>query len=301
MRQSTRIMLKKHGWRIDRSIHNYLYFRFYYPYVKTVYLALKPLKYLTWFKPLGLIGKMVFDRYHAKVLSSDDTRKIFSLNEDITVVSQRNKKIVPYRYATKIIFQEPTYIAVMDCPCKKSTDTCKPIQSCIAVGKGLASFWLEHCQKYNARRISQNEALDIIQDFRQSGHINQAFFKVATGGSTGVICNCCPECCVSLQATMLTRKIDPALSQSAPSGYLVRHNSARCTRCGTCERICHFNAVRIDGGKRTYRPDACMGCELCVEHCPHQALELFCDPAKPMPLDIDRIRDKTCGSDRRSV
>ena len=29
MRESTRTMLKKHGWRIDRSLHNYVYFVFY--------------------------------------------------------------------------------------------------------------------------------------------------------------------------------------------------------------------------------------------------------------------------------
>ena len=25
--------MAKHGWRIDRAIHNYIYFAFYYPYV----------------------------------------------------------------------------------------------------------------------------------------------------------------------------------------------------------------------------------------------------------------------------
>lgn len=194
MKESTRIMLGKHGWRVDRFIHNYFYFLFYYPYVKILSWFVNSLKYLTWCKPIVPIGKMVFNRYHAKVLSHEDTRKIFTLNEDLRVIADENKKIIPYKYATKIIFQEPDFIVVMDCPCKKSMHAPEEdINSCIAVGSGIGSFWLEHCGKYNPRRITQAQALEIIDRFRKKNHITQAFFKVATGGSTGVICNCHPD------------------------------------------------------------------------------------------------------------
>ena len=29
MKQSTKELMGKHGWRIDRAIHNYIYFAFY--------------------------------------------------------------------------------------------------------------------------------------------------------------------------------------------------------------------------------------------------------------------------------
>ena len=143
MKASTRIMLKKHGWRVDRFVHNYLYFLFYYPYVRISYLFVRSLKYLGWFKPLTPVGKMVFNRYHAKVLSHGDTRKIFALNEDLRYVSDDNKKIIPYKYATRIIFQEPDFIVVMDCPCKLSTGAApEDINSCIAVGReSVRSGW----------------------------------------------------------------------------------------------------------------------------------------------------------------
>ena len=38
MRESTKVLMKKHGWRFDRAIHNYLYFAWYYPYVKVSWL-----------------------------------------------------------------------------------------------------------------------------------------------------------------------------------------------------------------------------------------------------------------------
>jgi ferredoxin len=293
MKQSTKVMFKKHGWRVDRFIHNYIYFVFYYPYVKVVYFFLPALKYLTWFKPFVPIGKMAFNRYHAKVLSSGDTRKIFELNQDISDISNENKQIIPYKYATKIIFQEPEFIAVMDCPCKKSANAPQEdINSCIAVGKWLATFWLDHCQKYNARKITQKEALDIISDFRKRDHITQAFFKVATGGCTGVICNCHPDTCVSLQATMLSSKIDKNLSMTAKSGYSIEHDPDKCKYCETCAEVCKFGVIEFNNGSRSYNSNVCLGCEQCVENCQEGALSLYIDPTKPLPLDLDKIKER---------
>jgi ferredoxin len=291
MRASTILMIKKHGWRIDRLLHNYIYFVFYYPYVKAALWIVRSLKYLQWCKPLAVFGRMVFNRYHAKILSYEDTQKIFSLNEDLRFVSQENKRIIPYKYATKIIFQEPDYIVVMDCPCKLATHApAEDINSCIAVGRGVSSFWLEHCGKYHPRRISPEEAIAIIQRFRKKQHITQAFFKVATGGCTGIICNCHPETCVSLKATQALSKIDNRLSMSAESGYSVRCDEKKCNACGGCEKVCHFGAISFIEGRWSYHRRACVGCGLCVESCPEEALSLYVDSEKSLPLDLDRIK-----------
>jgi len=37
VKTSTKWLFKKHGWRLDRTLHNYIYYRFYYPYVKVLY------------------------------------------------------------------------------------------------------------------------------------------------------------------------------------------------------------------------------------------------------------------------
>ncbi|MEN6472824.1 MAG: 4Fe-4S binding protein [Syntrophaceae bacterium] len=292
MKESTRIMFKKHGWRVDRAIHNYIYFAFYYPYVKIVQLFLILLKHLTWIKPLQYVGDMAFNRYHGKFMSLEDTEKIFTLDEDISAVSSANKRIIPRKYAFKILFQEPDYIAVMDCPCKKAYGAAPEfINSCLAVGKGVASFWLEHGEKYHAHRITQAEALDLIRRFRKQGHITQAFFKVATGGSSGVICNCHPDTCVSLKASSITRHIRPDLSQSIESGYSVKHAEQKCTLCGTCVQSCHFGAVKISDGLWSYDAKTCLGCGLCVESCPNETLSLYVDAGKARPLDMDDVRE----------
>ncbi len=289
-------MLKKHGWRVDRFIHNYFYFLYYYPYINICNRFVQALKYLTWCKLLVPVGRMTFNRYHAKVLSYEDTRKIFTLNEDVRVDSDDNKRIIPYKHATRIIFQEPEFIAVMDCPCKKSMGApAEDINSCIAVGRSVASFWLEHCGKYNSRRITQTEALSIIDRFRGKGHITQAFLKVATGGSTSVICNCHPDTCVSLQATRLSGGIDKSLSMTVESGYSVRHDGGSCSRCRKCAEICGFGAIVFEDDRRVYNSGQCLGCELCAQFCPAGALSLYIDPGKSLPLDLDMIRNTVHG------
>ncbi|HQP30999.1 MAG TPA: 4Fe-4S binding protein [Deltaproteobacteria bacterium] len=300
MLDSTRIMLKNHGWRIDRFVHNYIYFAFYRPYVLFVLWLFRILAAaFSWFKPLNVILSMAFNRYHAKIISMEDATKIFTLNEDVVATSAQNKRIIPFTHAYKIMLKDADTVAVMDCPCivakkgRTELGDCAPINRCLAVGKGLASFWVDHCRKYNARYISQQEAIDLIKDFRRRGHVTQAFFKVATGGRTGVFCNCCPECCVSLEATKLGQKFNSRFTQSAPSGYSVLHDAEKCKNCGSCAKVCHFDAIEFKDSKRFfYQKWNCMGCGLCIEHCPHGALSLYVDESKPLPLDIDLVKER---------
>jgi Pyruvate/2-oxoacid:ferredoxin oxidoreductase delta subunit len=294
LRKSTAGLMAKHGWRIDRAVHNYIYFAFYYPYVKCVYHLFKFLShYFSWVKPLKHVLVIAFARYHAKILSLADTKKVFELNENVVAVTERNKQIIPFRYAYKILLEDPDYIAVMDCPCKKTLNAPEwTINSCISVGRKTSQFWLDRCgEKYHARKISQQEALDLIEKFRKHGYITQAFFKVATGGSMGVICNCHIDSCVSLKATQFARRFDSSLSMAAHSGYSVEHNDALCKKCGICSTKCQFGAIQVLNGNWHYQRDICMGCELCVENCTERVLQLYRDPEKAVPLDLDIVRE----------
>jgi len=296
MKKSTKEILKLHGWRVDRAIHYYIYFTCYRIYVRLASLLTRMVvKTLSWFRPASLIPRFIFDRYHAKVVTGGDVKKILSLDEDLVLGPDKTRRIIPFKYANKIIFREPEHIAVMDCPCKLNQgDSCQPVSCCIAVGRPMVDFWLEHCEAYHVRKISREEALDIIREKRKTGHITQAFFKVATGGLTAVFCNCCPKCCVSLEATRLSRKIKGAekVSMNAASGYRVVHDAGACKRCGECARICPFEAIEVRGEAREYREDLCLGCGLCVEKCPQGALSLALDEDGLYPLDIDLAREK---------
>lgn len=299
MKESTKKVFRLHGWRVDRAVHYWIYFMFYDLYVKVALNATKAVVALfSRVEAAKYIPKFIFDRYHAKVLSRGDVTKILNLEETVMLGPDTTKRIVPFKYATRIVLREPADLAVMDCPCKlEMKDPCQPVASCIAIGRPVVDFWLEHCEKYHVRRITREEALAIIDEHRKNGHVNQAFFKVATGGSMGVLCNCCPKCCVSMRATALARRIKGAgeICMYAPSGYVTAHEAEKCELCGTCVKTCNFGAVEIVDGARVYHPEKCFGCELCVENCPRGALSLVREEGGLIPLDID-LAKKYLGS-----
>ena len=293
LKPSTRGILKRHGLRLDRALHNWVYFFFYKPYVRAAFFSQRLIeRRLLWFKPLARPVRAVFNRYHSKVLSGGDVKKILTLDRDVLLGPDKEKRIIPFAFANKVIFREPNLIAVMDCPCKAATKSpCKPVNCCIAVGRDFAPIWLEHCrERYHARQVTQEEALALIETMRKTGHIQQAFLKVGTGGLTGVICNCCPRCCVSLDASRIAKKIDAGLYMNAESGYSVKRDAEKCSACGHCAEACPFDAVVMKEGVPVYDKALCMGCELCADGCPNGALRLYADPDKVLPLDLDLAR-----------
>ncbi len=48
---------------------------------------------------------------------------------------------------------------------------------------------------------------------------------------------------------------------------------ADCTRCGECERLCRFQAIRRQDGEFSVDPAACEGCGVCVRFCPDKAID----------------------------
>lgn len=294
MKKSTKNIIKMHGWRIDRAIHNYIYFAYYRLYI-TVFL--KAGRFLAsrflCLKAIRHAFKFVFDRYHAKVLTRSDARKFVTLNKDLIIGPDKTERIVPFHHANNIILKEPKFIAVMDCPCRLIREKpCQPVNVCIAVGRTTAEFWLEHCQKYHVRKISQDEALKIITDARERGCITTAWFKVATGARTGVICSCCSCCCGGIEGMHIAQKFDRNLSNIAPSGYSVVHDPMKCKTCKKCSNVCIFNAITFTvDNKRIYDKAVCMGCGLCVEKCEQKALSLVRDTSKGDPLDLDFVKE----------
>jgi ferredoxin len=73
----------------------------------------------------------------------------------------------------------------------------------------------------------------------------------------------------------------------------VKCDAEKCVSCGQCEKVCNFGAVEVRDGQRVYDEVACVGCELCVEHCPEGALTLvFEEKGGYFPLDIDLVKEK---------
>jgi len=218
--------------------------------------------------------------YHGKVVKLDDAKSLVTVKQEVSLTNLET--IIPYKHARDIILKNPDHIAVIDCSCRSTKENpCKPIDVCIAVGEPYASFVLEH-KTNNARKISQEEAVEIIEAEDDRGHIHTAWFKDAMGDRFYAICNCCKCCCAAMRAFRWGVPI------IAPSGY-VSEIGEDCNGCGQCIDFCQFEALTLKDERAEVIYDKCMGCGVCETKCPVDAISLKRDPAKGNPLDIKAL------------
>lgn len=287
----------KEGYRsknysLRNLLHGYIYSRWIYLYISigtgehVVARKLKPLarilRYL--FKPLEKKNMppekciSFADTYHGKVLRLEEAREIITVNKVIEVDDL--EQVIPYKLARSIILENPTHIAVMECPCRRvRPKPCKPLDVCLIVGKLFTRFLLTH-HPSKCRKISQDEAVEILAAEHKRGHVHHAFFKADLFGRFYAICNCCSCCCGAIQAW---RNGTPML---ASSGFVSRCNAELCTLCGICVAFCQFEALQKQDETIILDESKCLGCGVCVSKCKEGARWLERDPSRGEPLDI---------------
>jgi len=219
--------------------------------------------------------------YHGKVVPLELAEGLVTVKEDVEV-RDLSESIIPYPIARDIILQNPDSIALIDCACRVvQDDPCLPLDVCMAVGDPIASFMLDN-GVMNARKITQDEAVEILRAEHKRGHVHSAFFKDVAGGRFFAICNCCSCCCLAMQAWNAVR-----IPMLCASGYRAEV-SEDCTGCGDCAEICPFFAIETDD-VAVVLDDKCMGCGVCEGACEVGAIKLVLDPSKGEPLDIGKI------------
>ena len=82
----------------------------------------------------------------------------------------------------------------------------------------------------------------------------------------------------------------------ASSGFVVRQTAETCVGCGLCVDACPFDALTLEDGQVRIDEAACMGCGVCVSRCAHGGLALVRDPEKGEPLDIRTLLETAGGT-----
>jgi ferredoxin len=163
------------------------------------------------------------------------------------------------------------------------------MEVCLMIGDPFASFIAAQNPKF--RKISQQEAIKVLEGSHKRGDVHCAYFKKELGNSLYCICNCCSCCCMGIKMWNLVGGLYPFL---APSGY-VAEVGEDCNGCGKCaDNVCRFNAISFD--QKTERPvinmGKCMGCGVCEDVCPVEAISLRREPLKGEPLDLDELKSQ---------
>jgi len=228
--------------------------------------------------------------YHAKVVRLEEAVKLVTQKRDLHLTVP--EQVVPYKMAKDVILTNPDSIAVGTCQCRlASPNPClpPPMDGCIFVGDPHASFMAAHNDMF--RKISQQEAVDTLEDCHEKGLVHSAFFKKDMGRRFYVICNCCSCCCGGIKAMNLFGGAIPVMT---PSGYAAEV-SDECSGCGTCaDNTCHFHAISMNEteDRAIIDIEKCMGCGVCVDMCPAGAITLRRDPSKGEPFDIEELKQQ---------
>ncbi|GAB4559158.1 MAG: hypothetical protein Fur0016_22940 [Anaerolineales bacterium] len=227
------------------------------------------------------------DTYHGKALPLETARQLVLINEEINLPDL--EQVIPYKRARAIILKNPDHIVALNCPCRSAKpNPCLPLDVCLVVGEPFASFVMEH-NPNQARWITKQEAVEILEAEDRRGHVHHAFFKDAMLGRFYAICNCCACCCGALQAH---QSGTPML---ASSGYVAQVDEGLCLACGDCVDNCQFGALSLGGLHSQVDFEKCMGCGVCVEKCPAEAISLKREPGKGEPLEILSLMEKAAG------
>lgn len=226
--------------------------------------------------------------YHGKVVKLKDAIQLVTQKQDLTIITPET--VIPFKLAKDIILKNPQSIAVGRCPCRAaSAKPCLPMEVCFFVGDPGASFIADHNPHY--RKVSQEQAVAILEAEHKRGHVHTAYFKKDMGNKFSAICNCCSCCCMGIKMWNLLQGAVPIM---APSGYLSHVNDS-CNGCGECLEYCQFKAISLDEKeqKAVINATTCMGCGVCEDICPAGAITLERDPSKGEPLDIEELLSKS--------
>ena len=253
------------------ALHMYVYGRWPNQYIDVLINRISP--------RLGERGKKwLRDNYHGKILTPDHAKAIITLNKDIPL--RDLEQIIPYPVARDLVLKGPPDVAVFECPCRHARpNPCTPTQVCMMVGQPFVDFMMEH-NPQTSRRLTQAEALELLQAEHERGHLHSAWFKGACFNRFYVICNCCKCCCGGIEA--MVRYGNPMV---ASSGNVAQVDEELCAACGACENACPFNAIKVEESANV-KWEKCMGCGVCEGQCPSGAISLVWDERKGIPLDV---------------
>ncbi len=213
-----------------------------------------------------------------KMMSAGDTFIARPMVHEDTLKPEVYTEVLDYEKASETIRNAGSW-AMGLCHCRhvklhldKPCDY--PIDHCLSLGLGA-----EYLIRSNiAKRISREEALDVLDHAREHGLVQMAdnVKEMQT-----FICNCCKCCCEIMEGF----RTIPENTKVVSSNYIAKIDDLTCNGCGKCAKACPVNI--IDMVKSTPTPavpkrkkeavvnsELCLGCGVCRRTCEFDALTI---------------------------
>jgi ferredoxin len=190
-------------------------------------------------------------------------------------------EVFPYERAAELVNNARSW-GVRDCICRVQQSLLdkgcdRPVEVCLTMAPIPDVFH----EGGVSRPISREEALEILQQAADAGLVH------TTGNFRDhihYICNCCSCCCAVLRG-VVEFHVPTAIARA---GFRTVVESVDCLGCGVCEEACPFDALTVEE-MCIVDTNRCLGCGQCIASCPTGALRLerLPDTARPaMPDDL---------------
>jgi len=217
-----------------------------------------------------------------KISTLEDFDKQFSqgyivpIHQNVDYKKSAKNSVLPYNMVKKLI-KEASYCVVMNkCFCRDGSH-CRNYPAdfgCIFIGEGCRKLVTNGI----AREVTVKEALAHLKEAADMGLVAMCLWMEMEAYGMGLseeehkqfleICLCCPCCCIGLKNF---NKMGPDIMRRF--GNIGWRASSRegCVGCGLCAQVCPMEAITVNTDSISVS-DVCLGCGICSTQCPQNAI-----------------------------
>ena len=187
--------------------------------------------------------------------------------------------------------KQQNLIVVADCVCRTTgkfgspCDCANTMNRCMMFGD-MARYYIEE-NVAGTRILTVQEALDIMDENDELGHVTMVGHSL----NYCAICSCPPCHCAILKAAKLSVALGPKHGKQCFDrwgNYLCTTEQEKCVGCGICVERCPMQALSMgDDGKVVLNRALCIGCGLCATKCPSGAVMLERKPLNELNIPED--------------
>jgi electron transport complex protein RnfB len=184
-------------------------------------------------------------------------------------------KVLPYEQAENLIRKQKKF-AVAPCICRREHqikgEGCGKLMEACLMFGWAADYYVRNGL---GRIISLEETLDIIKKAEEEGLVLQP----SNSQEIVNICCCCGDCC----QVLLHLKRHPMPASMVASPFIAEVDREACTGCEICLERCQMDAIEMEDERARVNSERCIGCGLCVSTCSGEALSLKRKPEDMQP------------------
>ena len=262
------------------------------------------IRFSSWMKQGGWKAKL----YKNMIMLAPDMERhtgtvVMPLNVDLT--DQGEKVVVPLDLIKESL-KKVDYIVGMDgCLCRQANG-CEDFPhdlGCIFMGDAARAV-VKHGL---GREFTYEEACARVDEAARVGLMGQAVWIEVEQAIWGVrndlmdhfleICFCCPCCCIAMR--LARNGTENERYRFHPSGWTAVPDRTKCIGCGKCvqgHNGCPVEAISFGpDGKVQINQESCVGCGVCKERCPVDAIKI--KQTMPMRADLQEYFRKDYGLD----